>query len=112
MTLAVETLPPGSRTRRLGADFAAMTGGWMVRAALGVLISVVTARYLQPDDMGRYAFLVWLAGLLAVVLSLGLPTTVTRYSAEAIGGGSRPPPARSSASSSAGRRRWRSPRRR
>jgi O-antigen/teichoic acid export membrane protein len=85
MTPAVETLPPGSRTRRLGADFAAMTGGWMVRAALGVLISVVTARYLQPDDMGRYAFLVWLAGLLAVVLSLGLPTTVTRYSAEARG---------------------------
>ena len=33
--------------------------------------------------MGRYAFLVWLAGLLAVVLSLGLPTTLTRYTAEA-----------------------------
>jgi O-antigen/teichoic acid export membrane protein len=87
MTPAAETLPPGSRTWRLGADFAAMTGGWMVRAALGVLVSVLIARYLRPDDMGRYAFLVWLAGLLGVVLSLGLPTTLTRYTAEAIGGG-------------------------
>ena len=87
MTAAVPALARGSRTRRLGADFLAMTGGWMVRAALGLLVSVLTARYLLPDDMGRYAFLVWLAGLLAVVLSLGLPTTLTRYTAEAIGGG-------------------------
>ena len=78
---------PGTRTRRLGADFAAMTSGWMARAALGVLISVLTARYLRPDEMGRYAFLVWLAGLLPIVLSLGLPTTLTRYTAEAAGGG-------------------------
>ncbi len=87
MTTPAATTPPGSRTRRLGADFAAMTGGFVVRAALGVLISVLTARYLRPDDMGRYAFLVWLAGLLAVVLSLGLPTTLTRYVAEAMGAG-------------------------
>jgi O-antigen/teichoic acid export membrane protein len=81
------TLAAGSRTRRLGADFAAMTGGWAVRAALGVLISVLTARYLAPTEMGRYTFLVWLAGLVAIVLSLGLPTTVTRYTAEAVGAG-------------------------
>jgi O-antigen/teichoic acid export membrane protein len=87
MTATVPALTSGSRTRRLGGDFAVMTGGWMVRAALGVLISVLTARYLHPDDMGRYAFLVWLAGLLAIVLSLGLPTTLTRYTAEAIGAG-------------------------
>lgn len=86
MTPAVDTLPPGSRTRRVGADFAAMTSGWLVRVALSVLISVLTARYLRPDEMGRYAFLVWLAGLVAVVLSLGLPTTLTRYTAEARGG--------------------------
>ena len=87
MTPVAETAPSGSRTRRLGADFVAMTSGWVVRAALGVLISVITARYLRPDEMGRYAFLVWLAGLLPVVLSLGLPTTLTRYTAEATGGG-------------------------
>ena len=85
MTVAAGTLPPGSRTRRLGADFAALTTGWLMRAALGVLISVLTARYLRPEEMGRYAFLVWLAGLLPVVLSLGLPTTLTRYTAEASG---------------------------
>ena len=85
MTAAAGTLPPGSRTRRLGADFAALTSGWLMRAVLGVLISVLTARYLRPEEMGRYAFLVWLAGLLPVVLSLGLPTTLTRYTAEASG---------------------------
>jgi O-antigen/teichoic acid export membrane protein len=87
MTPAAGPLAPGSRTRRLGADFAAMTSGWLARAALSVLISVLTARYLRPDEMGRYAFLVWLAGLLPVVLSLGVPTTLTRYTAEAAGGG-------------------------
>lgn len=76
-----------SRALRIGGDFAAMTGGWLARAALGVLVSVLTARYLAPADMGRYAFLVWLAGLLAVALSLGFPTTVTRYTAEASGAG-------------------------
>ncbi|HEY2991424.1 MAG TPA: oligosaccharide flippase family protein [Methylomirabilota bacterium] len=76
-----------SRTLRVGGDFAAMTGGWLVRAGLGVIVSVLTARYLAPADMGRYAFLVWLAGLLAVALSLGFPTTVTRYTAETRGGG-------------------------
>lgn len=85
MTSPADTTPTASRTRRLGADFAAMTGGFVVRAALSVLISVLTARYLRPEAMGRYAFLVWLAGLLAVVLSLGLPTTLMRYVAEAIG---------------------------
>jgi O-antigen/teichoic acid export membrane protein len=77
----------GSRTLRVGGDFAAMTGGWLVRAALGVVVSVLAARYLAPADLGRYAFLVWLAGLLAVALSLGFPTTVTRYTAEACGAG-------------------------
>jgi O-antigen/teichoic acid export membrane protein len=75
------------RTLRIGGDFAAMTGGWLARAALGVLMSMLTARYLAPADMGRYAFLVWLVGLLAVALSLGFPTTVTRYTAEARGAG-------------------------
>ena len=79
--------PRASRTLRIGGDIAAMTGGWLVRAALGVLVSVLTARYLAPAEMGRYAFLVWLAGLLAVALSLGFPTTVTRFTAEALGAG-------------------------
>jgi O-antigen/teichoic acid export membrane protein len=78
--------PRESRTLRVGGDFAALTGGWVVRAALGLVVSVLIARYLVPGEMGRYAFLVWLAGLLAVALSLGFPTTVTRYTAEAVGG--------------------------
>jgi O-antigen/teichoic acid export membrane protein len=78
---------PESRTRRLGGDFAALAGGWLARAALGLLVSVITARYLAPEALGRYAFLLWLAGLAAVALSLGLPTTVTRYAAESLGAG-------------------------
>ena len=84
---AATAAEPGRRTRQLGGDFAAMTGGWVVRVGLGVLVSVLVARYLAPDDTGRYAFLLWLAGLLAVGLSLGFPTAVTRYTAEAVGGG-------------------------
>jgi O-antigen/teichoic acid export membrane protein len=75
----------GGRTRQVGADFAALTSGWLVRGALGLLASILTARALAPADLGRYAFLVWLAGLLAIALSLGFPTTVTRYTAEAVG---------------------------
>jgi O-antigen/teichoic acid export membrane protein len=87
VSTAAGTRAPASRTRRLGGDFAALAGGWAARAVLGVLISVLTARYLAPEAMGRYAFLLWLAGLAAIVLSLGLPTTVTRYTAEALGAG-------------------------
>ena len=87
MSTVTDARPPESRTRRLGGDFAALAGGWVARAALGLLISVVTARYLAPEAMGRYAFLIWLTGLAAIVLSLGLPTTVTRYAAEALGAG-------------------------
>ncbi|HEU5194281.1 MAG TPA: hypothetical protein VFW70_06035, partial [Methylomirabilota bacterium] len=83
--MSVTEAASGRRTLRVGGDFAAMTGGWLVRAAVGVLVSVLSARYLAPADMGRYAFLVWLAGLLAVALSLGFPTTLTRYTAEALG---------------------------
>jgi O-antigen/teichoic acid export membrane protein len=76
----------GGRTRQVGLDFAALTSGWLVRGALGLLVSILTARALGPAEMGRYAFLVWLAGLLAIALSLGFPTTLTRYTAEAVGG--------------------------
>ncbi len=79
--------PAGDRTLRVGGDFAAMTGAWLARAALGILVSVLIARALPPAELGRYAFLVWLAGLAAVALSLGFPTTVTRYTAEAVGAG-------------------------
>ena len=87
MTTVAVTSTAESRTGRVGRDFAALTGGWAVRAALGLLISVLTARYLAPEVMGRYAFLVWLTGLAAIALSLGLPTTLTRYTAEALGAG-------------------------
>jgi O-antigen/teichoic acid export membrane protein len=78
---------PGQRTRRVGGDVAAMAAGVVLRAGLALVISIVTARALAPADMGHYAFLVWLAGLLPVALSLGLPTAITRYTAEAVGAG-------------------------
>ena len=85
--MSAVTPPPGSRTRRIGGDFAAMATGVIARAALATAISIVTARALAPAEMGRYAFLVWLAGLVPVALSLGVPTAITRYTAEAVGGG-------------------------
>jgi O-antigen/teichoic acid export membrane protein len=75
---------PGQRTAKVGGDFAVVSAGWLVRAAVGVLVSALIARALAPSEMGRYTFLVWLAGLLPLLLSLGLPTTITRYTAELI----------------------------
>jgi len=81
-------MPPAiSRTRRIGGDVAALALGVVGRAALAMVISVITARALTPAAMGQYAFLVWLAGLVPVVLSLGVPTAITRYTAEAVGAG-------------------------
>lgn len=84
---ATATPAAGSRTRRIGGDFAAMAAAVLGRAALATAISILTARALAPASMGQYAFLVWVAGLVPVALSLGVPTAITRYTAEAVAAG-------------------------
>jgi O-antigen/teichoic acid export membrane protein len=51
-----------------------------------MVVAILVARYLGPADMGRYAFLMWLIDLIVTALCTGLPTTLTRYTAEALAG--------------------------
>jgi O-antigen/teichoic acid export membrane protein len=64
------------------------SGARMVVAAVSSLIvSVITARSLGAREMGTYCFLVWVAGTIAALSSLGLPDAVARYVAEHKGAG-------------------------
>lgn len=65
-----------------------VTGSTYVTYALGMLASVIIARSLGPDDFGRYAYIVWLAGLLVVMANNGVTTTAIRFVSESLGRGS------------------------
>lgn len=47
-----------------------------------VATSALVARALGPDGTGSYSFAIWLAGLLGLLASIGLPATLTRFIAE------------------------------
>ena len=47
-----------------------------------VVLSVVLARFLGPEDMGRQSFIAWVSLTLAQFLSQGLAAAVQRYAAE------------------------------
>ncbi|MGY0652333.1 lipopolysaccharide biosynthesis protein [Luteimonas sp. A537] len=65
-----------------------VTGSTYITYALGMLTSIVIARTLGPDDFGRYAYVVWLAGLLVLVANNGITTTAIRFVSESLGRGS------------------------
>jgi O-antigen/teichoic acid export membrane protein/SAM-dependent methyltransferase len=77
---------PRNRAQHVASGFVSLLAGWVSRVALGILAAILIARYLGPTDMGQYAFLMWLIDLAVTALSTGMPTTVTRYTAEAFGG--------------------------
>lgn len=64
-----------------------VTGSTYVTYGLGMLTSIVIARTLGPDDFGRYAYVVWLAGLLVVLTNNGITTTAIRFVSESLGRG-------------------------
>ena len=64
-----------------------MTGSTYVTYVLTLLISALIARAIGPDDFGRYSYLVWLAGTLAMVANNGLNTTGIRFISECLGRG-------------------------
>ena len=53
----------------------------------GIAISILIARYLGPEMMGEYSFIVWLIGLLVTCIGLGLPNTITKFISEFMGSG-------------------------
>lgn len=62
-----------------------MTGSTYFAYVLGLLVSILVARSLGPDDFGRYSYVVWLSGLLVVLANHGLTTTGIRFVSESLG---------------------------
>lgn len=62
-----------------------MTGSTYVVYALGLVVSALIARDIGPEDFGRYAYLVWLAGMLGMFANNGLTTTGIRFVSESLG---------------------------
>jgi O-antigen/teichoic acid export membrane protein len=56
-----------------------------VTTALGLLVSVVVARALDPHDYGQFAYMVWLSGLLITIGNNGLGITGIRFISESLG---------------------------
>lgn len=62
-----------------------VTGSTYVAYAAGLIGSLLIARALGPADYGRYAYLVWLGGLVVMFMNNGLTTTSIRYVSETLG---------------------------
>lgn len=63
-------------------------GSTYVTYAVGLLVSIVIARDLGPEDYGRYAYVVWMAGMLLAIANNGLTSTSIRFVSESLGRGS------------------------
>lgn len=50
---------------------------------LGMLVSIIIARALQPDVFGHYSFLIWCAMLFVIAANGGLTTAAIKFVAEA-----------------------------
>lgn len=61
------------------------TGSVYIGYVLGLLINILIARRLDTDDFGRYAYLVWLSGVLVTVSNNGLTTTGIKFVSETLG---------------------------
>lgn len=60
-------------------------GSTYVTYAVGLLVSILVARHLGPDDFGRYSYVIWMAGILIAVGNNGLTLTVIRFVSESLG---------------------------
>ena len=62
-----------------------MAASTYVTVALGLVVSALIARGLGPEDYGRYAYVLWLSGLLVTFGNHGLGITAIRFTSEALG---------------------------
>ena len=72
-------LPPASLSRRVAAGAAWAQVSRVAEVASSIALSLVLIRALGPTRFGHYSFLVNVATILAVFLSLGFPETVMRF---------------------------------
>jgi O-antigen/teichoic acid export membrane protein len=74
------------------ATSVARGGIWNTAAAVvpqlyTLAISIVAARVLGPDDMGRQSFIGFVAVVVSIIVAAGFPIAVTRHVAEQLGAG-------------------------
>ena len=62
-----------------------MTGSTYVSFFFGLIVSAVVARSIGPADFGRYAYVVWISGILVQFANNGLNTTGIRFISENLG---------------------------
>ncbi|MFM2052466.1 MAG: hypothetical protein RL456_503 [Pseudomonadota bacterium] len=62
-----------------------VTGSTYVSYAAGLIASMLIARGLGPADYGRYAYLIWLSGVLVILMNHGLTTSAIRFVSECLG---------------------------
>jgi O-antigen/teichoic acid export membrane protein len=72
----------------LAAGVLLMTIATYLTYGVGVVTNAIIARGLAPADFGRYAFAVYISGVLVVISNNGLTTSGIRFIAESIGAGS------------------------
>lgn len=74
---------------RLGAIKAAavMALSTYVTVALGLVVSALLARQLGPTEYGRYAYVLWMVGVLVSFGNHGIPITASRFISETLGAG-------------------------
>lgn len=66
---------------------ALMATSTYVTVFLGLVVSALIARSLGPDDFGRYAYLLWLSGILVVLGNNGFGISAIRFISESLGKG-------------------------
>ena len=61
----------------------------LVGAGGTICISAIMARTLGPQNMGVYSYAMWVVGTLGILANIGLPSALTKYISEFLGGGDR-----------------------
>ncbi len=73
---------PRTPLRRIAQNAAHLLGSQTVGFFMALAASVVMARTLGPTELGIFHQAQWFAGMVSVVLSLGLVTSVTKFTAQ------------------------------
>ncbi|HTP39521.1 MAG TPA: oligosaccharide flippase family protein [Steroidobacteraceae bacterium] len=79
------TNPPGRIAAIRAAAF--VTASTYLSYGLSLIVGAIAARSLGPDAYGRYAYVVWITGLLVMMANHGLTTSGIRFVAECLGAG-------------------------
>lgn len=59
----------------------------VINLAFALVGSVLVARLMGPEKLGRYNYILWIANITGVVVSFGIPLATRKYAAEFIGKG-------------------------